>query len=155
MSTDHKITQDLVKIAEDGREGYAKGAAELTESDLPQLAATFTRLSQQRAGFTTELHALASAYGDDVKETGSTAAALHRGWMAFRDAVTGSRSEGVVKTALQGEQHAISVYEKALKEDISPDTQVVVRRQLAEIQAARAEVERLLHTMSHATDPGL
>lgn len=146
MSDDKQTTQELVKISEDGKEGYAKGAEELTDSDRPGLAATFTRLSQQRAGFSAELQALAGAYGDKVKETGSAAAALHRSWMAVRDAVTGSGPGSVLKTALQGEDHAIGAYEKALAADISAETQAVARRQLGEMQVARAEVQRLLDT---------
>ena len=148
MSIDQQTTQDLVKISEDGREGYAKGAEELAGSDRPELAATFSRLSQQRAGFSAELQALAGAYGDTVKETGSAAAALHRGWMAVRDAVTGSGPKSVLKTALQGEDHAIEAYEKALTSDISVETQTVARRQLGEMQSARNEVQRLLETAS-------
>lgn len=146
MSVDRSITQDLVTIAEDGKEGYAKGAEELTGSDRPELSATFTRFSEQRASFSAELQALAAAYGDDVKETGSATAALHRGWMAIRDALTGSGPESVLKTALQGEDHAIEAYEKALQEDISEGTRTVAQRQLREIQASRTEIQRLIET---------
>lgn len=146
MSPDKQTTQELVKISEDGKEGYAKGAEELAGSDHPELAATFTRLSQQRARFSTELQALAGSYGDTIKETGSTTAALHRGWMAVRDAVTGSGPKSVLKTALQGEDHAIEAYEKGLTDDISTETQALARRQLGEMQSARTEVQRLLDT---------
>lgn len=146
MSVDQSVTQDHVKIAEDGKEGYAKAANELADSDRPDLAPTFTRLSEQRATFSTELQALAATYGDNVKETGSAAAALHRGWMAIRDAVTGSGPDSVLKTAIQGEEHAVEAYENALKEDISADTRSIASRQLTEIQAARAELQRLLET---------
>lgn len=146
MSVDQSTTQDLVKIAEDGREGYAKGAAELTDSDRPELATTFTRFSEQRGAFSAELKALAAKYGDAVEDKGSAAAALHRGWMAVRDAVTGSGPESVLKTALQGEDHAVHAYEKALTEDISSETRALAQRQLTEVKAARNEVQRLLDT---------
>jgi uncharacterized protein (TIGR02284 family) len=144
MPADQSTTQDLVKIAEDGKEGYARGAEELSGSDRPELGGTFTAYSEQRAQFSTELQALAAAYGDSVKEAGSTVAALHRGWMSLRDAITGSGPEAVLKTALQGEDHAITAYEKALAADISEDTRAVAQRQLGEIRAARAELETLL-----------
>ncbi len=143
-SVDQSTTQDLVQIAEDGEQGYAKGAEELSGSDRPELAATFTRLSQQRAGFSSELQALAAKYGDTVEEKGSAAAAVHRGWMALRDAVTGSGPDSVLKTALQGEDHAIGAYEKALDKDISSETREIAQRQLTEIRAARAEVQALV-----------
>ena len=144
MSVDQSTTQDLVKIAEDGKEGYAKAAKELADSDRPELAPTFTRYSEQRAGFSTELQALAATYGDSVKETGTAAATLHRGWMAVRDAVTGSGPDSVLKTAVQGEDHAVEAYEKALAKDISADTRTVAERQLAEIRTARTELQRLV-----------
>lgn len=146
MSVDQSTTQDLVKIAEDGKEGYAKAAKELTDSDRPELAPKFQAFSEQRAGFSTELQALAAAYGDEVKDSGSAVAALHRGWMAIRDAVTGSGPEAVLKTAIQGEEHAIEAYEKALKDDISAETRTVAVRQLADIKAARADLEGYLNS---------
>ena len=146
MSVDQSTTQDLVTIAEDGKEGYAKGAEELTGSDRPELAATFARFSEQRASFSGELQALAATYGDTVKEAGSAAAVLHRGWMAVRDAVTGSGPESVLRTALQGEDHAVEAYEKALEADISSGTRTVAERQLGEIRTSRAELHRLLET---------
>lgn len=144
MSVDQQVTQDLVKTAENGKEGYAKGAEELSGSDRPELATTFTTYSEQRATFSKELQELAATYGDAVEESGSPAAALHRGWMAIRDAVTGSGPESVLKTAIQGEDHAVEAYEKALKEDISADTRTVAERQLGQIQAARTELQQLL-----------
>ena len=39
----------------------------------------------------------------------------------------------VLKTALQGEDHAVEAYEKALKENISTDTRVLAEPQLGQI----------------------
>ena len=144
MSDDQSTTQHLVRIAEDGKEGYAKATKELADSNRPELAPTFTRFSEQRARFSTELQALAATYGDSVKETGTAAASLHRGWMAIRDAVTGSGPDSVLKTAVQGKDHAIEAYEKALKEDISLSTRTLAERQLTEIRTARAELQRFV-----------
>lgn len=144
MSVDQSTAQDMVEIAEDGKEGYAKGETELTGTDRPELGATFTTFSEQRAGFSKELQALAATYGDAVRETGSTAGGLHRGWMAVRDAVTGSNPESVIKTAVQGEDHTIKAYEEALEQDIAPDLRTVAQRHLTEIQTARTELQRLL-----------
>ena len=149
MSKDQQIAQDLMKIAEDGRQGYAKGADELAGSDHPQWAGIFTQLSQQRAGFATEWHDVAEGHGEAVKAEGSAAAALHRGWMAVRDAVTGSGPDSVLRTALQGEDHAIEAYEKALTGDVSAETQAMARRQLAMIQSARQQLHTLLESAGH------
>jgi uncharacterized protein (TIGR02284 family) len=147
MSKDEKTTKKLVQVAQDGKDGkdgYAKGAEELASSDQPALAPVFQRLSTQRAGFAQELEALAAQYGDDAQEGSSAVAALHRGWMHLRDAITGSGPEAVLKTAERGEEHAISAYEDALNQDLSPTLKELVQRQLTDIKAARAEVHGLL-----------
>ena len=146
MSNDENITKDLVQVAEDGKVGYAKAAEELAGSDHPEYAETFRKLSAQREQFSAELRKLAGAYGDDVHEGSSAAAAVHRGWMSVKDAITGSGPESVLKTAGGGEDHAIKEYEKALAEEPSIDLRTVVEKQLAEIRVARAELERLSAT---------
>lgn len=143
-STDEKYTEELVETCEDGKEGYTHGATQLADSDHPELTATFTRLAEQRRGFAAELRGLAGAYGDDVDEGGSTAAAVHRGWMKLKDAATGSGPESILSTAIRGEDHATDEYEAALAEDLSGDLRALAEKQLLEIHAARAEVQGLL-----------
>jgi uncharacterized protein (TIGR02284 family) len=143
-STDEKYTEELVETCEDGKEGYTRGAADLANSDHPELAATFTRLAEQRRGFASELRGLAGAYGDDVAVGGSAAAAVHRGWMRLKDAVTGSGPEAILSSAVTGEDHARKEYEKALAEDLSADLRAMAEQQLLAIHAARAEVQDLL-----------
>ncbi|MBB6625866.1 PA2169 family four-helix-bundle protein [Nocardioides sp. KIGAM211] len=144
MSVDEKYTEELVETAEDGKEGYTRGAKDLADGDRPELAAVFTRLAQQRQQYAVDLRGLAGKYGDDVDEGGSTAAAVHRGWMKLKDAVTGSGPESILKTALTGEDHAIKEYEKALAEDLSSELRSMAEQQLVEIHAARGEVQGLL-----------
>ena len=143
MSTDEAVTKDLVETLEDGREGFAKGAEKLESSDNRNEAALFRRLSEQRATFSTELQALAQSYGDDVDESGSLAGKLHRGWMSLKDALAGSDPDGVLDAAEQGEDHAVSEFEKALKADISQPMRTVVERQAAEVKRAHDEVKAL------------
>lgn len=143
MSTDAAVTRDLMETLEDGREGFAKGAEKLRESDAPELGLTFMRFSEQRAGFYAELQAIAKTYGDEIEETGSVAAAVHRGWLSVKDALAGSDPKGVLDAAEQGEDHAVSEYEKALEAEISPELRDVVQRQFTEVKAAHDEVRAL------------
>jgi uncharacterized protein (TIGR02284 family) len=143
MSHDATVTKDLLQTLEDGRAGFEKGAEKLESTDTPQLAATFRKYSAQRAQFTTELTGLAAKYGDRLDESGSVAGTLHRGWLSLKDALSGSSPEGVLDAAEQGEDHAISEYEKARDDDISPELRTVVERQLTEIRAAHDDVKAL------------
>ena len=144
MSTDRRVTKDLIKTLEDGREGFARAADKLAESDRPELSTRMRAFSEQRAGFSAELEQMAAAYGDDIDEDGSVAGTLHRGWMAVKDAIAGSDPEGVLDAAEQGEDHAVSEYRDALdKDDLSPNLRTVLERQYAEVQKAHDEVKAL------------
>ena len=149
MSEDASVTKDLIETAKDGQEGYAKGADKLADSNAPDLAETFRRYSEQRAKFATELQQLAQSYGDDIDKSGSVAGAVHRGWMAVKDALAGSDDPGgVLDAAEQGEDHAVSEYKKALDSDISPELRMVVQRQYADVQAAHDQIRSLREARS-------
>jgi uncharacterized protein (TIGR02284 family) len=143
MSADEKVAKDLVETLKDGRNGFASAAEKLRDSERPEVAATLQRLSEQRAGFARDIVAMGHEYGDDVEESGSVAAALHRGWLSLKDALTGDDASGVLGAAVTGEDHAVSEYEKALEEDLSDGFRSVVQQQHAAIVAARDEVKAL------------
>ena len=143
MSTDKNVASDLMKTLEDGKEGFAK-AAGLLEKDSPELCATFLRLSQQRSSFYDELHKMAKDYGDPIEESGTIAAAFPRGWMALKDAVSGSDPAGVLDAAVQGEEHAVKTYETALESsDLSSGLRLVLARQMDDVSKAYIEVKEL------------
>lgn len=148
MSTDARITKDLIQTLEDGKDGFAKGAHNLEGDDSAQIARTFRELSDQRSKFSDELQELAKDYGDHIEESGTVAAAIHRGWMSIKDVVTGSDPKGVLDVAEQGEDHAVKEYEKALEADISAGLRTVVERQLVEVRAAHDQVRDLRNAHS-------
>ncbi|NND74910.1 MAG: PA2169 family four-helix-bundle protein [Ilumatobacter sp.] len=148
MSQDARVTKDLIETLEDGRKGFAKAAEKLADSDRSDLSAKMTEYSNQRAQFSAELEALAATYGDDIDEDGSVAAAAHRGWMAVKDALTGSSPQGVLDAAEQGEDHAVSEYEDALSKDISDGLRTVVQRQFTAIKQAHDDVKAMRELVS-------
>ena len=150
MSVDKKVTKDIMETLADGRDGFLKGAEKLTETKTSELAEAFRQYGAQRAAFYDELDEMAATYGDDIEETGSTAAAMHRGWMAIKDALAGSSPTGVLEAAIGGENHAVNAYEDALKEDLSPALRDVLARQQAEVRAAQAHVEALSEGLQNA-----
>lgn len=148
MSNDESVTRDLIQTLEDGKDGFARGAEALEKEGEATLAATFRQLGAQRADFSEDLQRIAAGYGDHIEQSGSVAAKVHRGWMAFKDAVTGSSPGGVLDVAEQGEDHAVAEFEKALQSDISPEFKTVVQRQLGEIRAAHDQVRALRDSRS-------
>ena len=143
MSKDAAVTKDLIQTLEDGKDGFAKGADKLQGDDAAEIASTFRMLSTQRAALADELQVMAKNYGDDIEESGTVTAALHRGWMSLKDVVAGSDPKGVLDVAEQGEDHAVKEFEKALDADISPSLRTVVERQLVEVKSAHDQVRAL------------
>lgn len=143
MSTDAKVTKELIETLEDGKDGFAKGAEKLEDTASPELAQTFRKYSGQRADFAGELRTMAKQYGDDIHESGSVTAAVHRGWLTLKDALAGSSAKGVLDAAEKGEDHAVNEYEKALKRDLSPALRTVVERQFMDVKAAHDSVRSL------------
>lgn len=143
MSDDEQVAKELVETLKDGERGFASAAEKLRDSDHPEWATTLQRLSEQRAGFCREIVDLGHEYGDDVDESGTVTAALHRGWISLKDALTGDDAGSVLGAAVTGENHAVSEYEKALQHDLSSGFREVVSRQHAAVVAARDEVKAL------------
>ncbi len=85
MSSDEKIAKKLIQTLETGKLGFMT-AAEKLEADQPAVAAAFRQFSQERAAMSVELSSIATAYGDDIAQRSTVAGALHRGWIAVKDA---------------------------------------------------------------------
>lgn len=148
MSIDEKVTKDLVKTLENGREGFEKASKLLADTNESELATKFAGYARDRARMSSELTALAGAYGDDADEESTPAGAVHRGWMAVKDALSGHDAKGVLKASLQGEDHAVTEYEKASKEELSPGLRTIVARQMEDVTKVRDEVRSLQESHS-------
>ena len=148
MSTDDSVTEDLIQTLEDGKDGYSKGADKLDELDETSLAATFREFAEQRTRFADELQSMAATYGDDVDRSGSVAAAVHRGWMTLKEALSSSDAKAILDVAKQGEDHAVGEFDKAVDQDISAGLREVVQRQATEITAARESIANLVASHS-------
>lgn len=148
MSNDAAVTKDLMETLEDGRDGFAAAAEKLENDGEPALAQAFRELGARRGQMSDELKTIAASYGDQIDESGSVLAKVHRGWMAVKDAIAGSDPDGVLDAAEQGEDHAVSQYEEALAADISPEFKSVLERQFVDIRAAHDQVKALRDSRS-------
>jgi len=142
MSTDEKVTKDLLETLEDGHDGYTKGAEKLDGLSQPSLVTTFREFADQRRRFADELQGMAKSYGDDPDRSGSVAASLHRGWLTLTDALSKDDAKAVLAVAQQGDEHAVMEYEKALEEDISAGLREVASSSSAALPLGRLPVAR-------------
>jgi uncharacterized protein (TIGR02284 family) len=141
MSTDKEVTKELMETLEDGRLGYEK-AAEKLRNEHGEIASQLSAASQKRSEMYAELKTIASKYGDALEESGSVAAAVHRGWLALKDAVASDSAEAVLNAAITGENHSIEQYEEALAGDVSSEFRPVLQRQLVVLKNSLASLER-------------
>jgi uncharacterized protein (TIGR02284 family) len=138
------ILEELVETLEDGREGFKKAADKLEDDGHHELAQKMAKYSDQRARLAAELREIALVDGVNVEDKGTVAAALHRGWMAIADAVSGDDPHAVLAVAESGEDHAVAEFEKALGNDDLPAAwRPVIVAQAQAVRSAHDEVRAL------------
>ena len=111
----------------------------------PSVKALFVELASQRAQFAADLLPHAQRLGGGAEATdGTTRGALHRGWMALKEALIGGGDGKMIAEAEHGEDLALATYENALDEMLPPTARDLVERQCAEIRLAHDRVRTFL-----------
>ena len=148
MSNEAATVKELIKTLEDGRDGFAKAGERLQNDSAPDVSRKFQEFSARRGAMADELRRTASLSDYKVPEGGTVGGAVHRGWIAVKDALTGDSPSAVISAAEQGEDHAKSKFRDALEDkSLSPAVREIVQRQAAEVQAAHDYVSSLKHTV--------
>ena len=146
MSNEAATVKDLIKTLEDGRDGFARAGERLQNDSAPDVSRKFLEFSARRGVMADELRRSASLSDYSVPDGGTVAGAVHRGWIAVKDALTGDSPAAVIAAAEQGEDHAKSKFRDALEDkSLSPQLREIVQRQAAEVQAAHDYVSSLKH----------
>jgi uncharacterized protein (TIGR02284 family) len=123
-----KVLLELIKTLEDGQKGFAEIGDHLKDLSLKRY---FLAESIKRANFRAELeNELHRAGIADVKETGTVSGAVRRAWGGLK-AKLGAGDHGLLETAEQGEDEAVSAYSDALKHDLP----LPIRELIAEQQS--------------------
>ena len=130
----------LIETCKDGQNGFKEAAEGVDRSDLKSL---FYEFSQQRSQFAGELQSLVQSLGGDPENSGSIAAALHRGWINIKSAVTGKDEGAILNECERGEDSAKNAYKNALEEALPANIMETVQTQYAGVQAAHDRVKAL------------
>ncbi len=130
---------DLIAVAHDGEEGYRNAAAHVSDMHFQTV---FAEYAKQRAGFLRELRAEVVRLGGEPNDSGTISAAVHRGWLDLKAAVTGGDAMGVVAACETGEDSAQAAYERVVNLDLSGETRSLIEKQWHKIQEAH---QRLLN----------
>ena len=131
----------LIETCRDGEHGFRTAAESL---DAAPVRAAFTRFAEERRGFAEALQAEVRRLGAQPETEGSTAGALHRGWMNLKSAVTGRDEHAIFAAAETGEDSAKKAYEDALAQAGLPaDVRGLIERQSAAVREAHDYVRSL------------
>ena len=131
---------NLVETCKDGQNGFRTAAEGIKNSELTTL---FNTYSQQRAQFAAELQSEVRRLGGEPEETGSAAAAVHRGWINIKSAVTGEDEAAVISECERGEDSAVEAYEEALETDLPNDVKAIVSSQFSQVKEAHDRIRSL------------
>jgi uncharacterized protein (TIGR02284 family) len=138
----------LIETCKDGQNGFKEAAEGVERPDLKSL---FYEFSQQRSQFVGELQSLVQGLGGDPENTGSVAAALHRGWINIKSAVTGKDEGAILNECERGEDSAKNAYKSALEEPLPANIIETVQTQYAAVQAAHDRVKALRDSANNDT----
>ena len=81
--------------------------------------------------------------------TVSVAAAIHRGWINIKSAVTGKDEGAILNECERGEDSAKNAYKNALEEALPANIMETVQTQYVAVQAAHDRVKSLRDTANN------
>lgn len=145
MKSNEEIIDDLkglVKIINDGKEGY-ESAAET--SDNAELKTLFYGFSIERATYAADLKSHISIHGGESEnEEGDILGALHRTWVDVKQAFTTHQSHAILEAITTGEKVAIERYDEVLADYTDhADHYNLLKNQRDGIEAALSRIEML------------
>ena len=130
----------LFERCKDGESGYRMAADHARDAGLK---AIFQGCAEQRARFAAELQGELERLGTQDRKTGTITEALHQGWAGIKAAVTGGSDKAPVAECQRAVDAAWKDYEGALRQDLPPDVQALVRRQSAGVEEAHERIRAL------------
>jgi len=135
----------LIGTLIDSIDGYQKAAADTENQRFAQM---FNARAQERRGAVTALQAAVARMGGNPEDDGTTAGAIHRGWINLKEAVLGRDDEAIVNSVEAGEDYLKEKFEAALKhKDLPTDARAAVEEAWTSVRAGHDEMSALKHAI--------
>ena len=135
--SEREVLHRLIEICRDGERGF-RAAAEYVGD--PSLKAFFNELARQRGAFAIDLEPHLHRLGGRTDGEGTSAGALHRGWMNLKGHVPGHGDHSIVVEAARGEHAALVAYDDALHGMLPPTVSGVIEAQRDAIEATQERI---------------
>jgi len=140
---------DLIETCKDSQGGFHSAAEKLKDPDIHTL---FLKFYLQRSEFAGELQAEVTRTGGEPATSGTTAGAIHRGWIGLKTALAADTDHAILEEADRGEDAAVKNYIEALHKDLPHDLKTMLSRQLDEIQQTHKTIRELVDRVHTTTD---
>jgi uncharacterized protein (TIGR02284 family) len=138
--TELGVLNHLLETCRDGERGFLFAAQHAVDPEVKEL---FSTLARERASFAGELVPHVHRLGGPANTEGSTAGAIHRGWMSLKEKIASHHDEVLLSEAERGERVAIHTYQEALDGMLPPTVSDLVERQHVAIREAYARIAAL------------
>ena len=138
--------KDLIETCRDGEYGFKACAEHASALDLKSL---FRQRAEQCGGAADELRGHVLRMGGTPEEGGTAGGAVHRGWVAVRGTLSGYSDQAMLDECERGEDKALAVYRKALKQSLPSDIRTVVQRQMDGAQKNHDQIKMLRDQGKH------
>mgnify|MGYP001571289198 CR=1 FL=1 len=135
-----ELMNDLTECCKDGAAGYEKASR---DADSLSLKGVFTRLSEERGQFATELQAEVSRLGGVPELRGTVAGAMHRGWNDVKSALGGRDDAAILVDCEHGEDTAKKNFDAAAAKHLPMTVHSIVSRQAEAVRIAHNEIRDL------------
>jgi len=149
LSETRSTLNDLIETCKDSQEGFHSAAEKLKDPDIHTL---FLKFYLQRSEFAGELQAEVTRTGGEPATSGTTAGAIHRGWIGLKTALAADTDHAILEEADRGEDAAVKNYIEALHKDLPHDLKTMLSRQLDEIQQSHKTIRELMDRVHTTTD---
>jgi uncharacterized protein (TIGR02284 family) len=130
----------LTETCLDGELGYETAARDVRNT---QLQTVFSNYAKQRAEFARQLQAEVERLGGAATDSTSFTAALHRGWIGLKSALSGGEGAAIVAACETGDEAAVAAFEHVADMDLTGQTKSLVEKQWQKIQEAHTHMLRL------------
>jgi len=134
--SEHAVLNHLIETCRDGERGFRLAADKAGDPALKRL---FGELASQRATFATELLPHAQRLGGNPPSEGTTAAVLHRSWIALEQALRHD-DHLIVNEVERGDRATLRIYFDAVNGMLPPESRDLVQRQLDELEETHARL---------------
>ena len=131
---------ELIETSKDGEKGFRKAAQ---DTKTTELRVVFSEGALRCAEGARELQELVLGLGGEPVKSGSTAGALHRGWISVKEALSARDDEEILEEVERGEDYAKAQYRKATEMALPADVKAVVERQYRGVIANHDKVRSL------------